>query len=268
MNRYAVLGDPIEHSLSPRIHEHFGRLTGRSLVYERRRVPAGTLAEALKALREAGGQGANITVPLKIEALGQARSLSARARAAGAVNTLTWDGEGWAGDNTDGAGLVRDLECNAGVSLRGLRVLLVGAGGAAQGVAGALLEAGIACLAVANRTPERAAQWVSGLDERARVADYAALTGPFDLVINATSAGLAGALPPIPEPVFGGAIVYDLVYGPAAQAFCALARACGARMVFDGLGMLVEQAAEAFWVWHGLRPPTAPVLRALRHEAR
>ncbi len=268
MNRYAVLGDPIEHSLSPRIHEHFGRLTGRSLVYERRRVPAGTLAEALKALREAGGQGANITVPLKIEALGQARSLSARARAAGAVNTLTWDGEGWAGDNTDGAGLVRDLECNAGVSLRGLRVLLVGAGGAAQGVAGALLEAGIACLAVANRTPERAHELVSVCADARVAAALPAAQASYDFVIHATAAGLSGDLPALPDTLFEGAIVYDLVYGPAAQAFCALARACGARMVFDGLGMLVEQAAEAFWVWHGLRPPTAPVLRALRHEAR
>lgn len=267
MSLYAVLGYPVGHSLSPRIHEAFAALTGRAVRYERREVPPGQLAAALSALAADGGQGANITVPLKGEAFALASRVSARARRARAVNTLSREDGGWAGDNTDGAGLVCDLTVNCGWPLRDRRVFLAGAGGAAQGIAGPLLDAGIAALVVFNRTPGRAEALVAACaDPRAMVAGAGCADGPFDLVINATAAGLSGGLPALPAGLFAGAAAYDLMYGPKAWAFLSYARAHGARQVADGLGMLVEQAAESFFVWHGVRPPTAPVLSRLRAE--
>ena len=268
MSLYAVLGHPVDHSLSPRIHEAFGALTGRLVRYERREVHPGALARALAAFAADGGRGANITVPLKGEAFALAMRASAEATRAHAVNTLSWENGAWVGDNTDGLGLIRDLTANHGWPLRGHRVLLVGAGGAAQGIAGPLLDAGIAHLAIFNRTPKRAEDLVASCrDARAGVADTGVGgASPFDVVINATAAGLSGVLPALPGVFFEGAIVYDLMYGPKARAFLSHARAHGAREVADGLGMLVEQAAESFWLWHGARPPTLPVLEQLRAE--
>ncbi|WP_297364391.1 shikimate dehydrogenase [Acidiferrobacter sp.] len=267
MSLYAVLGHPIDHSLSPRIHEDFAALTGRIVRYERREVRAGGLAQALSALAAEGGLGANITVPLKGEAFALAARPSARALRARAVNTLSWENGVWIGDNTDGLGLVRDLTHNLGWPLRDRRVFLIGAGGAAQGIVGPLLDAGIATLTLFNRTPERARELVAACAD-ARV--HRATTGgpaagpPYDLVINATAAGLSGALPAFPDGLFEGAMAYDLMYGPKARAFLSHARAHGARAAEDGLGMLVEQAAESFRLWHGVRPPTAPVRARLR----
>ncbi len=268
MNRFAVMGYPVSHSLSPRIHCAFGDLVGRPVSYERREVRPLGLATAFAAFVRDGGRGANVTVPLKGEAFSLAQRVTDRARRAQAVNTLYYEGDTLAGDNTDGVGLIRDLTVNQGLVLAGARVLLLGAGGAAWGIAGPLLDEGLAVLAVVNRTPARAKRLVAVLDdERVYLGAEGAAAGPYDLVINATAAGLAGDLPALPAEAFAGAVVYDLVYGPAAQAFLAHARAQGARQTVDGLGMLVEQAAESFFIWQGVRPPTAPVLAQLRSTA-
>jgi len=265
MSEFAVMGSPIAHSLSPRIHQAFGRLVGKEVSYESKEVRAGTLALALAAFVAAGGRGANITVPLKTEAFSLADRLSERARRAMAVNTVSWEDGLMVGDNTDGIGLIRDLLANHGLCLRDRTVFLAGAGGAAQGIVGPLLDEGVARLVVFNRTPERASRLVASLgDDRACVGGLDYEGESFDFVINATAAGLSGTLPSIPKSVFAGAVAYDLVYGARAEGFLSYARASGAKLVLDGLGMLVEQAAESFWVWHGVRPPTAPVLHALR----
>lgn len=262
------MGSPISHSLSPRIHREFGRLVGREIHYEAQAVQAGDLKNALAIFVAQGGRGANITVPLKAEAWSLARRLSTRAQAAMAANTVFWEDGVLVADNTDGAGLIRDLTCNQGLSLDGRTVLLIGAGGAAQGIVRPLLAEGIRRLVVLNRTPERALRLVAGLsDERAVVACGDCGGEAFDFVINATAAGLSGALPFCPPRAFGGAVAYDLVYGPKAENFLSYARSHGARCALDGLGMLVEQAAESFFLWHGVRPPTAPVLAALRSGA-
>ncbi len=268
MSLYAVFGHPIDHSLSPRIHEAFGALTGRLVRYERREAHPGGLAQALAAFAAEGGRGANITVPVKGEAFTLAARVTARAARARAVNTLSWDNGVWVGDNTDGIGLVRDLTVNHGWSLPDRRVLLIGSGGAAQGIVGPLLDAGIAILAISNRTPARAQGLVwACADARVRLAAAGGAAGSrYDLVINATAAGLSGGLPAPLDAVFEDAIVYDLMYGPKARAFLSHARAHGAREVADGLGMLVEQAAESFLLWHGVRPPTPSVLERLRTE--
>ncbi len=268
MSLYAVMGYPIGHSLSPEIHEAFGALTGLDVRYERREVRPAGLAEALSAFRAQEGRGANITVPLKGEAYALATRTSVRAERARAVNTLAWQGGGWFGDNTDGAGLIRDLTVNQGWSLQARRVLVVGAGGAAQGIVGPLLDAGIAHLAISNRNPGRARDLVAACrDARVGVADTGvAGASSFDVVINATAAGLSGDLPALPDALFEGAMVYDLMYGPKAQVFLSHARAHGACAVADGLGMLVEQAAESFLLWWGVRPPTGSVLARLRAE--
>lgn len=263
MSFFAVMGSPIAHSLSPQIHEAFGRLVAIPVTYERRLVEPGTLGQALSAFARQGGVGANITVPLKVEAFDLAQMRTKRAIRAGAVNTLAWRSAGLWGDNTDGAGLVRDLTHNCAVDLQGLRVLLLGAGGAAQGIVGPLLDAGVESLVIVNRTLSRAEQLVASLhDTRAR--SRWDMSESFDLVINATAAGLQDALPVVPAALFSGAWVYDLVYGRRAQAFLSHARNAGARRVWDGLGMLVEQAAESFYVWHGVRPPTAAVIAEFR----
>lgn len=263
MNLYAVFGYPIEHSLSPRIHAQFGRQLGITLVYERRAVPPGSLAQAVERFQEEGGRGANVTVPLKGEAYALASLRTPRAERAGAVNTLSFADGAILGDNTDGDGLVVDLAYHQ-VPLSGARLLLLGAGGAAQGILGPLLDAGVERIAVWNRTPGRAQEWL------ARVADarlhLPAADDSYDLVINATAASLGHALPPVPDTVFAGAVVYDLAYGPIAGRFLAHARAQGASRVLDGLGMLIEQAASAFCVWHGVRPDTAGVRALLRDE--
>ncbi len=273
-DRYCVFGNPVGHSKSPAIHALFARQTGEDLVYEARLAPLDGFAAAVRDFAAGGGRGANVTVPFKEEAFRLCDTLSARARLAGAVNTLSFADGRIAGDNTDGAGLVRDLMENLRTPLAGRRVLLLGAGGAARGALGPLLEQAPAALVVANRTAARADALVrpfTALYPQTRLtgggfdalADLAG--GAFDVVVNATSASLAGEAPPLPADAFApGALAYDMMYGQGDTAFLALARRLGAARLADGLGMLVGQAAEAFFVWRGVRPATLPVLAALR----
>jgi shikimate dehydrogenase len=262
-DRYAVIGNPVAHSKSPWIHAQFARATGEDIEYGRLEAPIDGFVRAVEAFRSQGGRGLNVTLPFKGEAFRFCAATSERAAAAQAVNTLVLDrGRPW-GDNTDGVGLVRDLAVNLGRALAGARILLMGAGGAAQGVIGPFAQAGAAAIVIANRTVPRA-QALAARVQGATACGYDALAGrSFDLVVNATSAGLAGELPPLPAGLFApGALAYEMVYGRVTP-FMAMARAAGAQ-VSDGLGMLVEQAAESFLVWRGARPETATVLAALR----
>jgi shikimate dehydrogenase len=260
--RYAVFGNPIGHSKSPRIHAEFARQTSQDLTYEAIEAPLDGFPEAVLAFRAAGGNGCNITVPFKEQAYQLADRRSERADAAGAANTLAFDGDEIVADNTDGAGLVNDLVGNLGFDPAGRRILLLGAGGAARGVGLPLMERQPAELFIANRTAYKARELSSRFD--CYGGGFDALPGrQFDLVINATAASLAGDLPPLPDDIFAdGALAYDMMYGRETP-FLAFARARGVR-VADGLGMLVEQAAEAFFVWRGVRPQTAPVIAMLR----
>jgi shikimate dehydrogenase len=262
-DQYAVIGNPVAHSKSPWIHAEFARQTRQDLDYGRIEAPLDGFARAVDAFRAAGGRGANVTLPFKAEACRYATHLTARARAAQAVNTLRFEAADVLGDNTDGVGLVTDLERNLERAIEGKRVLLMGAGGAARGVVQPILERRPALLRIANRTAHRAQQ-LAGQFPNVRGGSFQELAGAaFDLLINATSAGLAGEAPPLPPGVFAaGALGYDMVYGRDTP-FLALARAAGAAAC-DGSGMLVEQAAESFLLWRGVRPDTAPVLAALR----
>jgi len=222
----------------------------------------------VRSFIEDGGKGANVTVPFKLDAYDMADELTERAQAAGAVNTLVFDGHRIKGDNTDGVGLVNDIVKNAGVSLAGKRILLLGAGGAARGVVLPLLHQHPATLVIANRTPEKAQELAQrfGVHGPIQASSFEALQEKFDVVINATSASLSADLPPISPALFGtGTLAYDMMYGKDATVFMRFAQEHGAQ-VRDGLGMLVEQAAEAFHVWRGVRPDTAPVLHALREK--
>lgn len=268
---FCVIGSPVAHSLSPAIHAAFGRQTGRELDYDRVEVAPGDVAAAVAEFREAGGVGLNVTVPLKEEAWRLAAHRRERARLAGAANTLWFDADGdVVCDNTDGTGLVRDLENNHGVLMQSLRVLLVGAGGAARGVAPALLAKQPASLTITNRTISKAEAIAADFEGPVpiEILPWRAAPGAaFDLVINATSLGLQGARPPLPtDVVHAGTVVYDMTYGEGSAAFLDWARNAGAARAIDGLGMLVEQAAEAFLLWHGERPETAPVMAALRQS--
>ena len=291
-DRYVVIGNPIAHSKSPQIHAAFARQTGEAIVYERLLAPIDGFVASVQEFIAAGGRGANVTVPFKLEAFALADSLSERATAAGAVNTLCFDRDGdrvsIVGDNTDGVGLVRDIVINAGVAVAGARVLLLGAGGAARGVILPLLAESPAQLVIANRTLARAEELVAQFAEAAASASTAAsmsgsvtpspssvqlsasrfedLTGSFDIIINATSASLSSELPPVPASVFAaGGFAYDMMYGAQPTVFMQMAALAGAS-VRDGLGMLVEQAAESFHVWRGVRPDTMPVYRELRAQ--
>jgi shikimate dehydrogenase len=265
-DHYAVFGNPIAHSKSPLIHAAFARQTGQDLDYTALLAPLDGFVECVTAFRAGGGAGANVTVPFKEQAHALATRRTARAEAAGAVNTLQFRGAEILGDNTDGAGLVTDLTCNLGVTLQGRRILLLGAGGAARGVVQPLLEHGPAVLFIANRTASRAVELAGRFRHAGPVqaGGYDALAGvAYDLVINATAASLAGELPPLPDGIFAAdALAYDMMYGRDTP-FLRLAREAGARTA-DGLGMLVEQAAEAFFLWRGVRPDTAPVIAMLR----
>jgi shikimate dehydrogenase len=269
---HAVFGHPVAHSLSPRIHAAFGRQAGIALRYQAIDTEPAGFAAALADFAARGGSGANVTLPLKEAAFALCAEASERARRAGAVNTLIRLADGhWRGDNTDGSGLIRDLTQRHGLDLRARRVLLLGAGGAARGVAPALLEAGIAELTLANRTPERADALADALGDPARVhvrylGDLAA-QGEFDLLVNATSATRGGTLPVLPMALIGPrSAAVDLSYGEAAIPFLAWARAGGCRIALDGLGMLVEQAADSFALWHGVRPDTDAVHAQLRAQ--
>ena len=266
---YAVVGNPVAHSKSPQIHAEFARQTGQDLTYERLLAATDGFVATVEAFRARGGVGINVTLPFKREAFGYAIGLSDRARAAQAVNTLSFEGGEIFGDNTDGAGLVSDLVRNLGCSIAGRRILLLGAGGAARGVLTPLLEQRPERLVIANRTLERAQELAQVFGENLEATDYTALRGnKFDLVINATSASLTGTSLPLPSGAFAkGALAYDMMYGRGETPFLAFARAQGAALLADGLGMLVEQAAESFQIWRGIRPDTAAVLRFLRHSA-
>ncbi|MFO7189851.1 MAG: shikimate dehydrogenase [Pseudomonadota bacterium] len=269
-DRYAVIGNPIAHSKSPEIHAAFARQTGQALVYERLLAPLDGFVATVEAFRSAGGRGLNVTVPFKEEAFRYASRRSVRAESAGAVNTLRFDGDEVYGDNTDGVGLVRDLRANHGVTLEGAHILLLGAGGAVRGVVGALLEERPARLVIANRTPGRAEAIAAAFGAAPEACGFDALAGQrFDLIVNGTSASLSGELPALPEALYAKArVAYDMVYGAEPTAFMQRAAALGCPRCLDGLGMLVEQAAESFYVWRGVRPETAPVLAQLRASLR
>src|SRR3989338_8190006 len=280
-DKYAVIGNPIDHSKSPQIHKMFAQQTGQDISYEAIEAPLeeGGFKDKVIQLRDKGYRGCNVTVPFKFEAFKLAAVLSERAQVAQAVNTLKFDGATILGDNTDGAGLVRDIQQNLKFSLQGRDILLLGAGGAAWGVSLPLLEAE-ANINIFNRTTDKAQQLSHGLQVFLKrdlytrkglkfglpnfVNSYAELSSKqFDFVINATSAGLTGSEIPLPPTIFApGALAYDMMYGRETP-FMKFAREHGAQ-VADGLGMLVEQAAEAFYIWRGVRPDTAPIIAALR----
>lgn len=269
--RYAVIGHPVSHSLSPRIHGAFGRQTAIALDYAAIDAEPENFDATLMAFAGAGGVGANVTLPHKQRAAAACSVLSARARRAGAVNTLIRRDDSWHGDNTDGAGLVRDLTGRHRLDLRKRRTLLLGAGGGARGVAPDLLDAGIGDLFIVNRSPERADALADALGEPDRVhprylEDLKAL-GEFDLIVNATSATRDATLPTLPMSLAGPrTTAVDLSYGEAAIPFLAWARAAGCHDAIDGLGMLVEQAAESFALWHGVRPDTDAIYAELRER--
>lgn len=266
--QFAVFGTPISHSLSPQIHAAFGRQAGIDLRYIAVEAGREDFATKLQAFADAGGVGANVTLPLKGLAAGLATSVGEVARRVGAANTLVRTAAGWHADNTDGVGLVRDLTDRQGLDLRERRTLIIGAGGGARGIAPALLDAGIGELFIVNRTSENADALADMLAQPSRVhprylGDVATL-GEFDLVINATSANRGGALEPLPGSLVGRrTAAVDLSYGEAAIPFLAWARATGCYAAIDGLGMLVEQAAESFKLWHDVRPDTNAVFAAL-----
>jgi len=273
-NRFAVFGHPIAHSLSPRIHARFAAQTGIALDYGAIDAAPEAFAAALATFAAGGGRGVNVTLPLKQAAFALCAQTSDFARRAGAVNTLSLQGDGrWRGDNTDGAGLVRDLTERHALDLRGRRGLLLGAGGAARAAAFALLDAGVAALTIVNRTPERADALADAIGDpdraHARYWDDLGELGNFELIVNATSAGHDDAGFALPFGLVARrALCYDLSYGAAAFAFLAWARAANAGQAIDGLGMLVEQAAESFAIWHGMRPETDAVHAELRGELR
>ena len=272
-DRYAVIGHPIAHSKSPLIHGLFAQATGQDMVYEAIDGGAepGGFARALAAFRAAGGRGMNVTLPFKLQALAVADDASDDARLAGAANALSLEGGRIVARNCDGIGLVRDIEHNLGLPLAGRRVLLLGAGGATRGALLPLARAGVAQLHVANRTADKAtalarelAPHLSGVAIAGGGLDALVVGAAFDVVINATSASLDGAAPAEPARVFApGALGYDMVYGKGLTPFLALAQAAGCARVADGVGMLVEQAAEAFAWWRGVRPDTREVLARL-----
>ena len=272
-DRYAVLGNPVAHSQSPFIHAEFARQTGQHVDYTRVLCAMDGFAEAVRDFAESGARGCNITMPFKFQAAALAAVVTPRAALAQAANVLRFDAPGWLADNTDGIGLVRDLQGNAGAPLRGQRLLLIGAGGAAAGVLGPLLDAQPAALKVVNRTPDKAAALVQRhaalADERGVTLSAGGLEDAgegYDVVLNGSTTSLGGLAAPVHERVLKpGTLALDMMYGPAARPFMAWAEARGA-VPRDGLGMLVEQAAEAFFLWRGVRPDTAPVLQRLRQH--
>ncbi|MGC8730928.1 MAG: shikimate dehydrogenase [Halothiobacillaceae bacterium] len=265
-DRYAVIGNPIAHSKSPFIHAMFAEQTRQAMSYERILAPLDGFREAVLRFRTEGGRGLNVTVPFKLKAAELCDRLSERAARAGAVNTLIFHADGMIeGDNTDGTGLVRDL-LKQGATIEDKRVLILGAGGAVRGVLAPLLAERPRDLVIANRTADKAEQLAADFADLGPVhgCGFEALAGPFDLVINGTSASLTGELPPLPDDLLGkGAVAYDMAYGSEPTPFQRWAQAHGARLALDGLGMLVEQAAESFYRWRGVRPDTAPVRQAL-----
>jgi shikimate dehydrogenase len=266
-DKYAVIGNPIAHSKSPQIHAAFAKQTHQDMTYEAILAPLDGFAITVEQLMQAGYQGLNVTVPFKFEAFEACSELSPRALHAGAVNTMQYHPQrgGWFGDNTDGTGLVNDILHNLKMEIAYKNVLLLGAGGAAQGVLLPLLNAHPASVCIANRTLEKAQAMVDKVGDISIVSanTFDRLQGHYEVVINATSAGLSDTVLPIPNAVFAkNGLAYEMMYGRETP-FMAQARAAGAQ-VSDGLGMLVEQAAEAFYLWRGVRPSTASILTSLR----
>ena len=268
-DRYCVIGNPIAHSKSPQIHAAYAAATKQDIGYERCLAPLDGFEATVRGLVAQGYRGANVTVPFKLEAFRLATRLLDRARAAGAVNTLMFEGGEIIGDNTDGAGLVADIVRNAGLALEGKRILMLGAGGAARGAMLPLLLERPRELVIANRTlatAEALARAFPDYADRIAVRGFAQVEGAFDLVVNATSASLSADVPPVPATVFGqDSLALDMMYGNKPTVFMAYAASHGAH-VRDGLGMLVEQAAEAFALWRGVRPATAEVLASMRQS--
>jgi len=267
-DHYAVIGNPVQHSKSPFIHAAFARQTGQDLDYTRILAESGHFPPTVRQFFDTGGKGLNVTVPFKQEAFALLDKSSPEATLAGAVNTLVWDGAQLQGHNTDGIGLVRDILQNLGSSLTGLSILVLGAGGATRGILQPLLAQEPASLLIANRTVARAEELAgifTGLGPIAACGYQDIPAQPFDWIINATSASLQGQAPPLPTAIIDrNSSCYDLMYGAEPTPFMAWCRAQGAALTADGLGMLVEQAAESFQLWRGLRPATGDVIRALR----
>lgn len=273
-DRYAVIGNPIAHSKSPLIHAEFARQTGQDIAYAAMLAPLDNFAGTVKQFQAEGGKGLNVTVPFKQEAWNIVNHLTNRAMDAEAVNTLKFLEDGSIlGDNTDGVGLVQDITHNLDFELKGKRILLMGAGGAAYGVLHPLLDQQPTVLVIVNRTLDKA----TAIEKKAEQSDkyrHTTVTAcdypgvgehQFDVVINATSSSLQGELPPLPQGVFApGALAYDMMYGKGLTPFLLFAQANGAARLADGLGMLVEQAAESFFLWRGVRPQTQPVIALLK----
>lgn len=272
-DRYAVIGHPVAHSKSPFIHAEFAKQTGQDVAYERLLAPLDGFVKTVENFRAEGGSGLNVTLPFKLEAFQLAHELGAAAQGAEAVNTLKFEGSTIFGDNTDGAGLVRDIERNLHCAIDGRMILLMGAGGAAQGSLGPLLAAQPQRVVIANRTLERAELLAARVRRERGIAEetlsacaYADLAGhSFDIVINSTSASLNDTVPDLPEGIFGpDSLAYDMMYGKGLTPFLEAAQIQGARQLADGIGMLVEQAAESFFIWRGVRPQTRSVIDVLK----
>jgi len=272
IDRYGVMGYPVSHSRSPVIHRLFALQTGQQMQYELLQVTPEKLETAVRQFQRTGGKGLNVTVPHKRAVLSLVDQVSARARTAGAINTLAFRGGEIHGDNTDGIGLLRDLNVNLGVTLEDANILILGAGGATRGIVGPLLEMGPRALRIANRTLDKAQAIAADFDRFGSISvcrfNMVPVAEPYDLVINATSAGLHGETPPYPGAAIGaGTFCYDLSYGLNPTPFSVWAREHGAGKSVMGWGMLVEQAAESFKIWRGVRPDTAPVLKQMQINA-
>jgi len=270
-DQYAVMGNPIAHSKSPLIHSLFAEQTKQHLEYRAILVEIGQFTEAVEAFQSEGGKGLNVTVPFKRDAWRLVNERSECAELAGAVNTVVLREDGSLyGDNTDGVGMVRDITVNQGVSIEGKKVLILGAGGAVRGVLGPVLQEKPAEVVIANRTPERAQELADAFEEYGRIdgCGFDDLDGSrYDIVINGTSASLKGEVPPLPEGILTkGAFCYDMMYGGEPTAFMNWADDEGCEQISDGLGMLVEQAAESFNIWRGVRPDTGVVIKAVRDQ--
>ena len=268
-DRYAVMGNPVAHSKSPAIHQQFARQFRHRIEYLAIQVDPGGFRQAVEQFRAAGGRGLNVTLPFKLDAFRLTDHLSERARFAGAVNTLKFEADGRIfGDNTDGIGLVHDIELNLGVPIKGKQVFVLGAGGAVRGVLGPVLKHNPARVVIANRTVSKARDIAAAFAGQGsiEVHTFDELRGKhFDIVINGTSAGLKGEVPPLPATLLArGALAYDMLYGDQPTPFLDWAALHGAAQATDGLGMLVEQAAESYLVWRGVRPETKSVIAALR----
>ncbi|MEQ1598856.1 MAG: shikimate dehydrogenase [Methylotenera sp.] len=264
VDRYAVVGNPIAHSKSPQIHQAFAKQTGQDISYKAILAPLDEFEVTVRRLIDDGYKGVNITVPFKLQAFLLSDSLSPQAQSADAANTLILNQKNIQGHNTDGIGLINDITKNLGVALQGKRVLLLGAGGAAEGVFQPILEQKPETLVVANRTLDKAQKMVNKSPKKASASSFEELQGQFDIVINATSTGLSDVALPISNNIFAvGCLAYEMMYGRETP-FMKFAKENGAQ-VADGLGMLVEQAAEAFYIWRGVRPQTAPVITMLRN---